>query len=226
MFSMRTAPGRERSAQSAAMLEGVASRADHGAWEEGEMLRRLSFGLVVTVLVGAIGPRAEALVICTRKAKVGGVKEGAPLRLRTACNAKGEVQVDPDALGLRGPQGAPGLVRAYGHITETGDLDTARDHAGIVSARQSGSYTCVKLDPSIAPDRAVPAITLDGAGVLGDLFKGANSTIFYAITIGTGAGGTCEPDEIQVATGGLGFSAGSLVSTFLASTYPYFIQVP
>jgi hypothetical protein len=56
--------------------------------------------------------------------------------------------------------------------------------------------------------------------------KGANSRILYAISLGAGTGGTCQPDEIQVAAGGFSFTAGSLVGTFVASTYPYFIQVP
>jgi hypothetical protein len=59
--------------------------------------------------------RAEALVLCA-KGKSGTVKEGAPLKVRTTCTGK-EVQVDPDAAGLRGPagtDGAPGAAGAAG----------------------------------------------------------------------------------------------------------------
>jgi hypothetical protein len=53
-----------------------------------------------------LAPTADALVLCT-KGKSGTPKPGAPLKVRTACAGK-EVQVDPDALGLRGPQGEQG----------------------------------------------------------------------------------------------------------------------
>jgi hypothetical protein len=65
---------------------------------------RMVVALVVATAI--LGGRADALVLCT-KAKSGAVKEGAPIKLRTACTAK-EVQVDPDATGLRGPQGPAG----------------------------------------------------------------------------------------------------------------------
>jgi hypothetical protein len=53
-----------------------------------------------------LAPTADALVLCA-KAKSGTPKPGAPLKVRDAC-AKKEVQVDPDALALRGPQGDQG----------------------------------------------------------------------------------------------------------------------
>ena len=62
----------------------------------------------VLLLAGVLmlAPNADALVLCA-KGKSGTPKPGAPLKIRTACTGK-EVQVDPDALGLRGPQGEPG----------------------------------------------------------------------------------------------------------------------
>ena len=53
-----------------------------------------------------LAPTAEALVLCA-KGKGGTPKPGAPLKVRDACAGK-EVQVDPAALGLRGPQGDQG----------------------------------------------------------------------------------------------------------------------
>jgi hypothetical protein len=62
----------------------------------------------VLLLAGVLtlAPNADALVLCT-KGKSGTPKNGAPLKVREACTGK-EVQVDPDALGLRGPEGEPG----------------------------------------------------------------------------------------------------------------------
>ena len=62
--------------------------------------------VMVAVLVVGLAAQAEALVLCA-KAKSGAAKEGAPLKLRTACTAK-EIPVDADAAGLRGPAGAAG----------------------------------------------------------------------------------------------------------------------
>jgi len=61
---------------------------------------------MTVVLVFGLAAQAEALVLCA-KGKSGVVKEGAPVKLRTACTAK-EVAVDPDAAGFRGPTGAAG----------------------------------------------------------------------------------------------------------------------
>jgi hypothetical protein len=68
---------------------------------------------MLVVVVGILSvARADALVLCA-KAKAGAVKEGAPLKLRTACTGK-EVQLDPDATGLRGPEGPAGADGAPG----------------------------------------------------------------------------------------------------------------
>lgn len=75
------------------------------------MRRWIVAGVVCLALAGT----ADAAVMCV-KAKNGVAKEGAPVKLRTACGAK-EVQVDPVALGLQGPpgpQGDPGTPGADG----------------------------------------------------------------------------------------------------------------
>jgi hypothetical protein len=70
------------------------------------MMGRTMIVLVVAMATTAFAGQGPTLVLCA-KAKGGVVKQGAPLKLRTACTAK-EVAVDPDAVGLRGPAGAPG----------------------------------------------------------------------------------------------------------------------
>jgi hypothetical protein len=62
--------------------------------------------VVVAMATATWAGQGPTLVLCA-KAKSGVVKQGAPLKLRTACTAK-EVAVDPDAVGLRGPAGAAG----------------------------------------------------------------------------------------------------------------------
>lgn len=67
-------------------------------------------GMTVVMVAAAVMAAApvDALVLCAPTVRrTGQVREGAPLRLRTACTAR-ETQVDPDANGLRGPQGAAG----------------------------------------------------------------------------------------------------------------------
>jgi hypothetical protein len=74
-------------------------------------------GTIVGVWLAAalvLAADADALVLCAPKARRSGApKEGAPLRLRSACTAK-EVAVDPDAVGLRGPHGPAGADGAAG----------------------------------------------------------------------------------------------------------------
>jgi hypothetical protein len=70
------------------------------------MMGRMMMVVVVAMATAALAGQGPTLVLCA-KAKGGVVKQGAPLKLRTACTSK-EVAVDPDAVGLRGPAGAPG----------------------------------------------------------------------------------------------------------------------
>jgi hypothetical protein len=76
-------------------------------------MRRLWLGLlVVSSLLESSSP-GNALVMCSRASSDGEVREGAAIRLRTTCKAK-EVEVDPIALGLRGPAGPPGPIGPAG----------------------------------------------------------------------------------------------------------------
>jgi hypothetical protein len=113
-------------------------------------------------------------------------------------------------------------VRAYGRIAG-GALDTSRAHAGIVSARTSSAYTCVKLDPSIDASTASPVVALD--------LTGGATTFSIPLTLGwvqVVSGTACDqPNEVRVATGGLSFnSSGNATVNFVGPGIPFFIQIP
>jgi hypothetical protein len=93
---------------------------------------------VIVVVATMVFPaaRANALVLCA-KGKSGAVKEGAPLKVRTSCVGK-EVQVDPDAVGLRGPAGAPGSPGADG-AAGTDGTDGAPGLSGVEVVTQGGN---------------------------------------------------------------------------------------
>jgi hypothetical protein len=181
------------------------------------MVRGLLIGFVVVAIAGVDASPAQALLVCARKDKTGAVKSGAPMRIRAACTPK-EVAVDPQALGWRGP-------RAYGRIAATGELDPAYASAGLVGARNDGSYHCVKLDPSIDASTAIPVVTLDGNESIGPLFGGGNSEIPFVLAL-PGLLLCNEGNEIGVATGGIDFSSGLLSLTFIGPSYGFYIQVP
>ncbi len=67
----------------------------------------LSVIALAATLLG-LPAHTQATVMCAAKrAATAVLREGAPIRLRTACRSN-EVQVDPVSLGLQGPQGVPG----------------------------------------------------------------------------------------------------------------------
>lgn len=73
------------------------------------------------VLVLVMSCPATATVMCAaKKSLTGGLREGSSIRLRAACRTS-EIQVDPVALGLRGPQGPPGDRGEAGPSGPTGD---------------------------------------------------------------------------------------------------------
>jgi hypothetical protein len=181
------------------------------------MMRKLVIGFVVAAVVGFGTGSARALLVCARKDKTGAVKDGATMRLRSTCKPK-EVIVDPLAVGLRGP-------RAYGRIASTGELDPAFASAGIVSARNDGSYHCVKLDPSIDASRTTAIVTLDGNEAIGPLFGGGDSEIPYVLAL-PGLSLCNQGNEIGVGTGGVLFSSGLLNVTYVGPSYAFYIQVP
>jgi hypothetical protein len=82
-------------------------------------------GVLAVIATAAM---SDAAIMCI-KAKKGTAKEGAPIKLRTACLAS-EVEVDPVALGLQGPQGAQGAQGSQGiqgvHRASPESRDSAR----------------------------------------------------------------------------------------------------
>ena len=69
-------------------------------------MRNLVLGVLVAAIV--VAPQlANALVMCGPKKPDGTLREGAPIRLRTVCRSN-ELQLDPVALGLQGPEGVAG----------------------------------------------------------------------------------------------------------------------
>lgn len=100
--------------------------------------------IVAAMVAGVMAADAEALVLCAPVSKkTGQIREGAPLRLRTACTAK-EQQVDPDATGLRGPQGTAGTPGDPGTPGAPGLSDievVSQDGSAIISGYGTSSAT-------------------------------------------------------------------------------------
>lgn len=63
--------------------------------------------LVITLVAFPLSQCAWAAVMCVKKADTGEPRDGAPIRFRRVCKAA-EAQLDPVALGLRGPRGPRG----------------------------------------------------------------------------------------------------------------------
>jgi hypothetical protein len=121
--------------------------------------------MILTTVMLALAARADALVLCT-KGKGGNVKQGAPLKVRTGCVGK-EVQVDPDALGIRGPQGDPG---PKGDVGMTGIQGVPGEMglpgiAGIeVVTAQGNLVGATMLDTSIATASCATGKSVLGGG--------------------------------------------------------------
>lgn len=63
--------------------------------------------LVALTLLACVPSIADAVVMCSAKRPDGSVREGAAVKLRSACKAN-ELQLDPVGLGLAGPAGPQG----------------------------------------------------------------------------------------------------------------------
>lgn len=63
-----------------------------------------------TLFAFALAGEASALLMCGPRAKDGGLREGAPIRVRAVCRAN-EIELNPTALGLQGPPGSGAIVR-------------------------------------------------------------------------------------------------------------------
>src|SRR5262245_26136431 len=137
--------------------------------------------MVVAVMTLALVARADALVLCA-KGKAGAVKEGAPIKARTTCAAK-EVQVDPDATGLRGPQGPAGVGGTNGTNGTAGspgmsglEVVTA-DGGTIISGLQFSFATA-----SCPPGKSVIAGGVEGVQVAGGTFTAGGVIDSYPVT--------------------------------------------
>lgn len=131
------------------------------------MVGRTAVVMVAVAVLSAAS--ADALVLCA-KGKSGVVKEGAPLKVRTACKAK-EVQVDPDATGLRGPQGPAGANGADGAAGAAGAAG-APGLSGVEVVTQAGN---VITDNSLATSSATASCPAGkkvlGGGISYDAFS-------------------------------------------------------
>ena len=63
------------------------------------------------------------------------IKKGTIALDRLSPGARNSLAGKQGASGANGANGRDGLVRAYGHITNSGALDTSKAHAGITSSR-------------------------------------------------------------------------------------------
>lgn len=92
-------------------------------------MQRFALLLVVCLLMPVA--RADALFMCGPKKPDGTVREGASIKLRSACKPN-ELQVDPVALGLQGPPGEVGPTGPPGPTGASGVSAIARDAEGRV----------------------------------------------------------------------------------------------
>lgn len=135
-------------------------------------MRLMLMTLIVTVLAGA---RADALVLCT-KGKSGNPKEGAPIKVRTACTGK-EVALDPDALGLRGPAGPPGAAGTNGTDGAPG---------------ADGAPGFADIEFLTTPGNTVPSATL-AVSAINVQCTGGKSILGGGYAYGTGGGSFTTP---------------------------------
>jgi hypothetical protein len=125
---------------------------------------------IVVVAVLMVAARADALVLCA-KAKSGVVKEGASIKLRTACTAK-EIAVDADAAGLRGPAGAAGQDGAAGS-NGTNGMDGAPGLSGLEVVTADGGTIIAGLQLSSGTANCPTGKKVVAGGVAGVLIAGA-----------------------------------------------------
>jgi hypothetical protein len=94
-------------------------------------MRSVWVGLAMAGLLLPPAP-AQAVVLCAKR-KGSAIKPGAPLRLRPTCLA-GEVTIDPDGLGLRGPTGNQGPMGAPGEAGPPGPVGPRQHSLPVESA--------------------------------------------------------------------------------------------
>jgi hypothetical protein len=172
----------------------------------GFIRKRLSYANVMATLAFFLALSGGAYALSVPRNSVGPeqlrknavtnvkIKKGSLSLDRFSKKARRSLRV-AGAKGDTGAAGSPGLARAYGHVV-SGALDTARDSRGIVSARASGSYSCVKLDSSIDASKVSPVVSNDfpsGFVFSGNVAIGVSQPFVDA--------GVCDqPNEVGVAS--------------------------
>jgi hypothetical protein len=174
----------------------------------GFLRQRLSYANVMATLAFFLALSGGAYAISIPRNSVGPKQ----LRKNAVTNVKikkGSLSIDrfskkaqqslkvAGAKGDTGATGPAGLARAYGHVV-SGVLDTARDSRGIVSARASGAYSCVKLDSSIDASKVSPIVSNDFPS--GFVFSG-NVAIGISQPFVDASSSVCgQPNEVGVAS--------------------------
>lgn len=172
----------------------------------GFLRQRLSYANVMATLAFFLALSGGAYALSVPRNSVGPkqlrknavtnvkIKKGSLSLDRFSKKARQSLKV-AGAKGDTGATGPPGLARAYGHVV-SGVLDTARDSRGIVSARASGAYSCVKLDSSIDASKVSPIVSNDfpsGFVFAGNVAIGISQPFVDA--------GVCDqPNEVGVAS--------------------------
>jgi hypothetical protein len=188
-------------------------------------MRRL---LVLTIFVViALSQQAEALVMCAPKRPTGTVREGAPIKLRTACKAN-ELHLDPVALGLQGPPGTPGSgpVARDGHDTAVGfvfdiqERDAARVAVGTTPGPVSTAVTAPLRRNGFVIDEGIYFAGPDctGQALVPRIFDSDSGTLSVG---GIPIGGIVETDE----TGRLGMSGGGTALYFAVGPFEPMVPI-
>lgn len=109
--------------------------------------------LTLTAVVPTMTADALALVVCSPVNRATGrAREGAPMRLRTACKPT-EVQIDPATVGLQGPPGEQGPAGEQGSPGATGERGApgADGLAGLSCWDRDGDTICDASEDTGAP---------------------------------------------------------------------------
>lgn len=141
--------------------------------------------LLTLLTLLAFSQPAFALVMCGRKDRAGGIASGAAVKLRETCRST-ETEIDPDAMGLRGPKGEPGEpgtpgVQGPGMIARDANgnvlgpffpTDTGPTDAGVVifAVGDKTMRVHVNTDGTIGsgtPDRAYESTDCSGTALIG-----------------------------------------------------------
>jgi len=142
--------------------------------------------VLAAALVVAVAGRGEALLWCAAKSRrTGEVKEGKPVRLRTACQAN-ELELDLAALGLQGPAGVAGAPGAAGEQGPPGDPG-APGLANVEVVEMQGNVIVTPSGSSTATAPCPGSKSILGGGfgidnIGGATFTGIQSLVSHPVT--------------------------------------------